>query len=195
MILQNNALLAIGASRASARVQSLAETKNMKYGAILLVVLSMVSQGCSHTRTVSLPNPTIEKLPAVAVMDAVIGSDDIPTRYYTQDGAPIYTPPEGMVQYPVTRLTVSPDGSVVAQSDGINVTGSLSTHDFHAILTEVKKAEPSHRVKSLRVLDASRCQVDTLTPAIDGDCPNGLTLEMEKTETGWKVTKTGQSTT
>ena len=159
---------------------------------ITLVGLMIVSVGCSRSTTVTIIAPTrSEDVPAAVVVDKPIGADDIPTRFYTADGAPIFTPPNQMVQYPVTRRTVRDDGSVITPSDGIRVTGSLSHQDFQAIQSEVKKLEPEHRVHSIWVLDVKKFQLHTLAPRVEGHCPNGQTFDVERTDKGWKVTNTG----
>jgi len=160
---------------------------------ITLVGLMIVSVGCSRSTTVTIIAPArSEDVPAAVVADKPIGADDIPTRFYTADGAPIFTPPNQMVQYPVTRRTVRDDGSVITPSDGIRVTGSLSHQDFQAIQSEVRRTEPKHRVHSIRVLDVNKFEVQTLAPPVEGHCPNGQSLQIEKADEGWQVTKTGK---
>ena len=158
----------------------------------MLACIMLLSVGCSRNATEEITTPPrFEDVPAAIVAGTPIGADDIPTRFYTADGAPIFTPPNQMVQHPVTRRTARPDGSVIAQSDGIRVTGSLPHQDFQAIRSEVMKAEPKHRVRAIRVLGPNKFEVETFAPLVEGDCPNGQSFEMDKTDKGWQVTRTG----
>ncbi|MEM7393716.1 MAG: hypothetical protein AAF492_15330 [Verrucomicrobiota bacterium] len=106
---------------------------------ILLAALAIFSLACSKpekggTSGAAPVSTRFEDVPAQVITNLPIGSEQIETRYYTEDGAPIYTQPNNRVTGPVTRRTVNADGHVLEPFDGIRVIGEISHEDFKTIL-------------------------------------------------------------
>ena len=185
-----------------------------------LVAVSM--SACSRTRTTdTIGTPRVEYVPAAVVVDEPIGSDKIATRYYTHDGAPIYTPPNDIWSYPVTQRTIDSEGRVIAPKDGIRIVGELALEEFTAILASIenyspKKLDPktsssfdsssnvvhtlsmdvqmpltSQNVHAIFVKEPSRVEVRTIAPKAEGFCPNGDNLELRKKEGTWHIKRLG----
>jgi hypothetical protein len=156
--------------------------------------------------SISLGESKVIDVPAEVDPSAVIGTDPDPyntvTNYYTEEGAPIHTPPPGMVSYPVTRRTIGPGGKVIYQSDGIGIYGRMSCKDFKAVIaalksmdwTEILKDEPwamaykgEQRVYNIHVKEPGLLEVETLFPRKEKECPHGNSLEFRNENGKWKI--------